>query len=54
LQIGRGIQDYPIASLADLLQPVPDMQQVRPAIIQAFSEGIYPFAGSSDEQRFDT
>jgi lipoyl(octanoyl) transferase len=60
--IGCGIQDYPIASLADLLQPVPDMQQVRQAIIQAFSEEfdyqiieeIHPFPGSSDEQRFDT
>jgi lipoyl(octanoyl) transferase len=60
--IGCGIQDYPIASLADLLQPVPDMQQVRQAVIQAFSEEfnyqiieeIRPISGSSDEQRFDT
>jgi hypothetical protein len=54
--------EHPIASLADLLQPVPDMPQVRQAIIQAFSEEfdyqiieeIHPFPGSSDEQRFDT
>ena len=60
--IGCGIQDYPIASLADLLQPVPDMQQVRQTVIQAFSEEfnyqiieeIRPIPGSSDEQRFDT
>jgi lipoyl(octanoyl) transferase len=60
--IGCGIQDYPIASLADLLQPIPDMQQVRQAVIQAFSEEfnyqiieeIRPISGSSDEQRFDT
>jgi lipoyl(octanoyl) transferase len=36
--IGCGLQDYPIASLADLLQPVPTMQQVRQAVIQAFTE----------------
>ena len=60
--IGCGIQDYPIASLADLLQPVPDMKQVRQAVIQAFSEEfnyqifeeIHPFPDSKDEQRFDT
>lgn len=36
--IGCGIQNYPIASLADLLQPVPDMKQVHQAIIKAFSK----------------
>jgi lipoyl(octanoyl) transferase len=43
--IGCGIPDYPIASLADLLQPVPTMQQVRQAVIQAFAEEFnYRFA----------
>jgi lipoyl(octanoyl) transferase len=60
--VGCGIQDYPIASLADLLDPVPGLDKVRQAVIQAFSEEfnyqiieeLHPFPGSSDGQRFDT
>jgi lipoyl(octanoyl) transferase len=54
--VGCGIPDYPIASLADLVDPVPDMQQVRQAVIQAFTQEfnyqiaqeLQPFPASSD------
>ena len=36
--IGCGLKDHPSISLADLLHPVPDMQQVMEAVIQAFGE----------------
>jgi lipoate-protein ligase B len=36
--IGCGLKDHPSTSLADLLHPVPDMQQVMEAVIQAFGE----------------
>jgi len=36
--IGCGLKDHPSTSLADLLQPVPDMQQVMEVVIQAFGE----------------
>ena len=36
--VGCGIKDYPVASLADLLHPVPSMEQVRQAVLQAFSQ----------------
>ena len=36
--VGCGIKDYPVASLADLLHPVPSREQVRQAVIQAFRQ----------------
>ena len=36
--IGCGLKDYPVASLADLLEPVPSMDQVMNALTAAFSE----------------
>jgi lipoyl(octanoyl) transferase len=54
--VGCGIPDYPIASLADLVDPVPGMQQVSQAVIQSFLEEfdyqiaqeLHPFPASSD------
>ena len=36
--IGCGLADYPVASLADLLHPVPTMEQVIQAVLVAFRE----------------
>jgi len=36
--IGCGLKDHPSISLADLLHPIPEMQQVMEAVIQAFGE----------------
>jgi lipoyl(octanoyl) transferase len=60
--VGCGIQDYPIASLADLLDPPPSMHQVLQAVIQAFgeefnyqiTEELSPFHDPKAEWGFDT
>jgi lipoyl(octanoyl) transferase len=36
--VGCGLKDYPVASLAQLLDPTPDMDYVIEAVIHAFSE----------------
>ena len=36
--IACGLQDEPVASLADLLSPVPDMGKVKQEIVSAFGE----------------
>jgi lipoyl(octanoyl) transferase len=36
--IACGLKDYPVTSLAELLDPYPDMEQVMDAVVAAFSE----------------
>jgi lipoate-protein ligase B len=36
--IACGLADYPVASLADLLDPLPKMDRVKQEIISAFGE----------------
>jgi lipoate-protein ligase B len=36
--VGCGLKDYPVTSLAKLLDPVPAMDQVIEAVIAAFEE----------------
>lgn len=46
--IGCGLTNYPVTSLAELLKPVPSMERVSQAIIQAFGEVFgYEMAGET-------
>jgi lipoate-protein ligase B len=36
--VGCGIKDHPVASLADLLNPPPEMEQVTQVVVEAFGE----------------
>jgi len=50
--IGCGLKDNPMTSLAEVLQPVPTMQQVSEAVIEAFGE-IFEFEMViAEEHRF--
>jgi len=40
--VGCGLQDYPVASLADLLEPPPAMETVEKAVISAFG-GVFAY-----------
>ncbi len=36
--VGCGLKDYPVASLADLLDPIPSLTRVMDSVVQAFSQ----------------
>jgi lipoate-protein ligase B len=48
--IACGLQDEPVASLADLLSPIPSMEQVKQEVISAFEE-VFDFRPERSDER---
>jgi len=50
--IACGLADEPVAALADLLEPVPDMEKVKQEVISAFGE-VFDYEITSQEKNQD-